>query len=89
MSAGALLAARAGLWAGRLLLAAPDPLPPVDQDPDDVQDAACRIVERSPEVCRPPTTQTVPRSTSSPPSGWTKTAGATTRPPRSASSSAK
>ena len=69
MSAGALLAARAGLWAGRLLHAAPDPLPPVDQDPDDVQDAACRIVERSPEVCRPPTTQTVPRSTSSPPSG--------------------
>lgn len=28
-------------------------LPPVDQDPDEVQEAACRIVERSENVCRP------------------------------------
>lgn len=28
-------------------------LPPVDQDPDDAQDAACRIVERTQDVCRP------------------------------------
>ena len=63
------LALRAAAWAGRWWLAATDPLPPVDQNPDDVQDAACRIVERSPEICRPPTTQTVPRDTTSQSSG--------------------
>lgn len=63
------LALRTAAWAGRWWLAATDPLPPVDQNPDDVQDAACRIVERSPEICRPPTTQTVPRDTTSRSSG--------------------
>jgi len=35
-------------------------LPPVDQDPDEAQDAACRIVERTQDVCRP--VETLPPS---------------------------
>ncbi|MEN9645081.1 MAG: hypothetical protein RL238_1750 [Actinomycetota bacterium] len=43
------------------LLAAPVPVDPgvldtVAQDPDDVREQACRIVEASPGVCSPPTT---------------------------------
>lgn len=37
-----------------------EPLPPVDQDPEAVQEAACRIVERNPTVCAPPTTPAPP-----------------------------
>jgi len=45
----------------RWLLAAPDPVDPgvldtVAQNPDDVREQACRIVEATPSVCSPPTT---------------------------------
>lgn len=48
----------------RWLLAAPEPIDPgvldtVVQNPDDVREQACRIVEATPRVCSPPTT-TVP-----------------------------
>lgn len=48
----------------RWLLAAPDPVDPgvldtVVQNPDDVREQACRIVEATPRVCSPPST-TVP-----------------------------
>lgn len=42
-------------WAGHLLGSVPpgDPLGPVQQDPDQVRDAACRLVEPD-RVCHPP-----------------------------------
>jgi len=48
----------------RWLLAAPEPVDPgvldtVGQNPDDVREQACRIVEATPRVCSPPST-TVP-----------------------------
>lgn len=52
----------------RWLLAAPGPVDPgvldtVVQNPDDAREQACRIVEATPSVCRPPST-TVPTDSS-------------------------
>lgn len=52
---------RLALLVARLWAAAPEPIPPgglgpVDQDPQDVRDQACRIVTSNDKVCTPATT---------------------------------